>query len=439
MRSSRGVWWLLLYTALLTAPLLVLASGLGIAEGAGWWFDFAMGLGFGALAVMGGQFVLTARFRRATAPFGIDVVYLFHRWLAVGGLGLLLAHYAILRILYPATLEPWSPWEAPLHMTAGRVSLGLVAVLIVSSLWRRTFGIEYDNWRIGHGVLAVTAVALALVHVRGVGYYTGIFWNQLVIDLFVGSLVATVVYVRVVKPIFTAARPYRVAWVRPERGSAWTLALEPEGHRGMSFLPGQFGWLSLDRAPWRAGEHPFSFSSAPEESGRVEVTIKELGDFTRTVSRTEPGTVAFIDGPHGVFSLDLYPDAPGFLFVAGGIGIAPIMSMLRAMADRGDARPVRLVYGNRSWDRVTFREELDELRSRLGLEVTHVLKEPPEGWRGETGLPRPELVERALHDLPDEAECFVCGPTPMSRMVEETLRAAGAPGARIHFELFEMA
>ena len=71
--------------------------------------------------------------------------------------------------------------------------------------------------------------------------------------------------------------------------------------------------------------------------------------------------------------------------------------------------------------------------------MTHVLKEPPEGWEGETGLPRPELIEAALEDLPDEVECFLCGPTQMSRMAEETLRAAGVPGARIRFELFEMA
>ncbi|NNL31471.1 MAG: hypothetical protein HKO77_10630, partial [Gemmatimonadetes bacterium] len=85
-RSAGGLLWLLLYAGLVTAPLLVLASGLGVATGSGWWFDFAMGLGFGSLGILGGQFLLTARFRRATAPFGIDVVYLFHRWLAVGGM-----------------------------------------------------------------------------------------------------------------------------------------------------------------------------------------------------------------------------------------------------------------------------------------------------------------------------------------------------------------
>lgn len=436
---AAGVAWLALYAGLLTAPLLVLASGLGTVSGSGRWFDFSMGLGFGALAVMGGQFLLTARFRRATAPFGIDVVYLFHRWLAVGGVGLVLGHYLILRLRYSATLVPWQPGDAPSHMTAGRTSLVLFGLLVVTSVWRRRIGIEYDRWRIAHALLAVFAMTLALVHVRGVGYYTGIFWNRLIVDLFVGSLIAIVVYVRVVKPLFTAARPYRVRSVHAERGRVWTLSLEPDGHPGMAFLPGQFGWLSLARAPWRAGEHPFSFSSAADGRGGVEVTIKELGDFTRGVGRTQEGALAYVDGPHGVFSIDLYPDAPGFFFLAGGIGIAPIMSMLRTLAGRADGRPLRLVYGNRSWERVTFREELDTLRDTLDLEVTHVLQEPPVGWTGEVGLPHPALIHRVVAGAPDGVQCFLCGPVPMSRMAQRALRDAGIPTRRVHFELFEMA
>jgi predicted ferric reductase len=245
--------------------------------------------------------------------------------------------------------------------------------------------------------------------------------------------------VRVLKPILTAARPYRVTSVRAERGDAWTLRLEPEGHEGMRFLPGQFGWLSLARAPWRAGEHPFSFSSAPASSGAAEMTIKELGDFTKLISRTEVGTIAYLDGPHGSFCVDLHPEAPGFFFLAGGIGIAPIMSMLRALAERGDRRPLWLLLGNRVAERATFLEEIEALHERVDLRFTHVVQEPPEGWRGEVGLPSPELIRRVLEDAPQGIHCYLCGPVPMSRMAQRALRDLGIPMRRVHYELFEMA
>lgn len=434
-----GLIWSLAYVALIAAPLVVLGSGLVVARGAGWWFDFSMGLGFGALALMGGQFLLTARFRRATAPFGMDVLYMLHRWLAVVGVLLIVAHYAILRVAYPRTLEPAWPASAPFHMTAGRLALAIFVVLVASSLWRRTFGITYDRWRIAHIVLAVAGMAFAFVHVVGVGYHSGLFWTRIVLDLFMGSLIVIVAYVRVVKPIALTARPYRVTEVSPEPGRCWRLRLEPQGHDGFDFQPGQFVWISLGRSPLRAREHPFSISGSAEKAPALELTIKELGDFTGTIGETEIGTVAYVDGPHGIFTVDRHPSATGFLMIAGGVGIAPMVGMLRAMADRGDERPVRLVYGTRAWDATPLRDDLRDLEARMDLGVHFVFEEPHEGWEGPVGWPTPELIREALSELPDETQCFMCGPQPLTDMAQDALVETGVPLRRIHTELFEMA
>ncbi len=100
---------------------------------------------------------------------------------------------------------------------------------------------------------------------------------------------------------------------------------------------------------------------------------------------------------------------------------------------------MRLVYGNRSWDRVTFRDELEVLGGRLDLHVTHVLKEPPPDWDGSVGLPDADLVRGAVAAVPGGSHCFLCGPVAMSEMAQKALRQAGVPARRIHFELFEMA
>jgi predicted ferric reductase len=417
-------------------PLLILLRGV-LPKGGGFWWDFAMALGFGGLAMLGLQSALTARFRRATAPFGVDIIYYFHRWAAIAGVGLVFGHYVILRMKYGPAIGPMNPRAAPWHMTAGRAALLLFALLIFTSLWRRRLGIEYDRWRLAHATMAVAATLLAMAHIWGVGHYTAAIGRGLPWALFTLLWILLVVYVRVGRPWTLLREPYRVLAVRKERGRSWTLTLEPEGHMGMKFSPGQFGWLVLRASPFRAREHPFSFSGSA--AGRtLQFTIKELGDFTRTIGQVRPGELAYVDGPHGVFTIDRHMEASGFVFVAGGIGIAPIMSMLRTLADRGDRRPLRLVYGNRRWDDVVFREELDALRARLNLVVIHALQEPPVGWTGAKGILDPSVIRAAIPDDAVASVFFVCGPKPMSDSMQLSLRRLGVPLYRIHRELFEM-
>ena len=99
--------------------------------------------------------------------------------------------------------------------------------------------------------------------------------------------------------------------------------------------------------------------------------------------------------------------------------------MLRMLADRGDLRPLCLVYGTRSWDQTTLREELVALTEVLNLRVIHVLEEPHAHWQGCVGRPGPELLDEALAELPQGAECFVCGPTALGRMAQRALHEHG--------------
>lgn len=431
-------FWVSLYLTLVLAPLVVLKIG-EVPPGSGFWWDFSKALGFAGMAMMGVQFVLTARFRRASAPFGIDIVYYFHRYLAVLAFAIIVLHFLILRIGYVEALGTMNPLKAPWYMTAGRAALALFALLIVSSLWRKPLRIHYDEWRMLHIGLAMTAFLLALAHIEGVGYYieapakrwlwTGytLLWLLLIVDI------------RLIKPWRMRGKPYRVAEVRQERGSSWTLALEPDGHEGMRFQPGQFAWLTLRESPWHVKEHPFSFSSSAARQDRLEFTIKELGDFTRTIKQTQVGETAYLDGPYGVFSVDRHPEAPGFVFIAGGVGATPIVCMLRTLADRHERRPLWFVYGNNRWEDVIFREELETLRERLDLRLVHVLKEPPSDWQGESGYVTPELLRKVLPADARRYEYFLCGSKPMSDAVQQGLRALRVPLGRIHFELFDLA
>lgn len=438
MRSSvSAAIWILAYLGAVALPLVILIVAPG-APGLGFWWDVSMGLGFAGLTAIGVQFWLTARFKRASAPFGIDILYYFHRWMAVGCLALVAAHFAVLRITAEEALRPVLPPAAPWHMTAGRVALLLLLVLVVSSLWRKQLQLKYEWWRIAHAAMAVAALLLAVWHVAGTAYYTGTTLKQWTWILYLSAWAGLLVHIRAIKPWRLSSRPWRVTDVVAERGRAWTITLEPDGHAGFHFQPGQFAWLTLGRSPFAASEHPFSFSSSADDKRRVRFTIKELGDFTNTIGETTLGTVAYVDGPFGVFTPERHAEALEFALIAGGVGIAPLMSMLRTFADRGEARPVTLIYANNRLDDVLFREELDELSRRLPLRVVHVILEPDAAWTGERGLVDRAVLDRSLPPERRRLTCFICGPEPMTDAVQRDLRALGVPLRRIHLELFDM-
>jgi predicted ferric reductase len=430
--------WIALYLVVATGPLLVLALG-RLPPSRGFAWDFAIALGYAGMGMLGVQFVLTARFRRAASPFGIDVVYVFHRWLGVVALALVAAHYGVLRIAQPASLGPLDPGQAPAYMTAGRVALLAFVVLVATSLARRRIRLEYDAWRRLHAVLAVCGFVGALAHIAGAGRYlddplTGRLWLAATF-----AWLALVVHVRVVRPWRLLQRPYRVVEVRRERGGSVTLALAPEAGRAFAYEPGQFVWLTLRASPFAMREHPFSLSSAPTRPGPLEVTIKPLGDFTQAIRDVAPGELAYVDGPYGAFSIDRHPCAAGAVFIAGGVGIAPVMSMLRALADRGDRRRLHLVYGSARTEDTLFREEIEALRGRLALHVVHVLHDPEPTWRGETGYVDADVLRRHLPASLPDVEYFVCGPPGMIRLAGRSLAARGVDPAHVRSEIFDLA
>jgi len=385
------------------------------------------------------QFALTARFRRATSPFGIDVIYRFHRWMAVGALALACGHYLILRFgdsAWAVSLDPLRPsWTT----STGYGALAGFVVLTVASLWRKALRLEYDRWRSLHAVVAVAAMVSLVIHLVAADGYAGSAVGRAMLSAYTILWVGLITYVRVIKPMRLRRRPYRVTGVGKECDKTWTVVLVPDGHSGLRFQPGQFAWLTFARSPFRAREHPFSFAGSAEADAELRFTVKELGDFTSRIGLIETGETAYVDGPHGTFTMDRYPTAAGFVFIAGGVGIAPIISMLRTLADRGDGRPHTLVYSNHALEDIVFYEELATLTRRLDLDVVHVLERPPADWDGERGIVDTALLGRVLPADRAGVEYFLCGPEPMSRSVERSLRQLGAPLRAIHFELFEMA
>lgn len=427
---SRGEWrgpaFAVLYLALVLAPL----GAAAFADGAARPFlvEAAAAAGLVAFALAACEFALVARLRAASAPFGTDALMLFHRELGQLALLFLLAHALALGGSWnPLRGSPASRWGAAAAWAA-------IALVLLARL-RRRLPIRYEAWQRLHGLLALLLVGGGLAHALWAGRHAS---TPLVRGLLVGyavALLALGLHVRVLRPL--RQRPWEVVTAEPVGGDVTRLVLRPVGHAGMRFAPGQFAWLCTARSPLFAEQHPLSIASSERApGGRLEFAVKALGDWSReVVPRLRPGDRAWVDGPYGAFTPDGV-HAEGFVLVAGGIGLAPLRSMLLSFRDRGEQRPITLFVAARNRSRACFGAELDELARHLPLRLVRVFEEPEPG--AERGFVTTELLARHLPGPRDRLAFFVCGPGPMLAALERDLPALGISPSQVCTERFDM-
>lgn len=434
-----GVSWIGAYLVIILFPLLILLFYPPTPnEQRSFWLEFSVALGFIGLAMMAMQFALTARINRVEASYGIDLILQFHRYTSIVAFFFIIAHPVILFIDNPETLQLLNFLQAPWRARAAVIATLALMLLIITSIWRKRLNIPYEPWRTAHGIFAVIAVGFGLGHALGVSNYLGLFWKGVIWTGIAVAAVWLLIYVRLIKPWFMLKKPYLVETVVQERGDVWNLVLRPRGHEGMRFQPGQFAWITLQISPFRMREHPFSIASSAEHPESIEFGIKAVGDFTNTIKDVKPGTKAYLDGPYGVFTTDRYENTAGFVFIAGGIGITPILSMVVTLAERNDERPLLLIYASKTWEDVTYREQLEALKDKLDLTIVHVLRKPPEDWSGETGYVDKELLQRYIPKRPATRNYFICAAPKMMDAVEVVLHELGAPVTNVHMEHYNL-
>jgi len=192
------------------------------------------------------------------------------------------------------------------------------------------------------------------------------------------------------------------------------------------YLPGQFMMLSLPHC----GEAPFSFSSSPTRPSSFSLTIRRAGKLTSACDELRIGDMVGVRGPYGrSFPLD---DLVGsdLLFVAGGIGMAPLRSVIGYCLDRrADYGDITLLYGCRSPDEFCFRQDLSIWQETPGVSVLQTVDAGDAQWTGRIGLVTKLLDEVAIDA--QKTTALVCGPGIMIRFVIERLLALGLPPERI--------
>jgi ferredoxin-NADP reductase len=186
-------------------------------------------------------------------------------------------------------------------------------------------------------------------------------------------------------------------------------------------------------------EHYFSHADSPTED-HTELTTRLTGSpFKRALDALPLGAEAIFQGPNGAFVFR--HELPRIAFLAGGIGITPVRSMLRYLADtkgtgRAEGQELVLFYGSVTEERIIYREELDQIaRAVPGLRVMHVISQPTDGWQGRRGLIDAEVLRSELAD-PTAWTYYIVGPPPMIAAMERVMAELRLPQPQIVTESF---
>lgn len=434
--SLRVVAWLLAYMGLALLPLAVAMLGSRPPPRSLLVESGAM-LGLLGLGVLAGQLVISGRHRWFAAGVGQDNLLQFHRRTGVFGWALVLAHPTLLMLGDSRFLAWLDPREDALRAITMLVLVLAISTLAVTSLWRASLGLRYETWRTLHAALSLLVVAGGLGHALMGAHHTAGLPAQLLLVGVVGVPLALLLETRLWRPWRLRRRPWRIVEIEERRAQSTRLVLRADGHPGLDFRAGQYAWLTVGDTPFSLQQHPFSMASTPADPTRVEFIAKRVGDFTRSLPDIQPGTRAFVEGPYGVFSIDVEANRRA-VFIAGGIGITPILSMLRACREQGHSQPMWLLYGNQDEASIIAREALEELARDLPLTLVHVLAEPSGGWDGACGYIDADRLQATLPPDAGDIDYFVCGPEPLMDQVEPALKARGVDTLRLHSERFDL-
>lgn len=384
------------------------------------------------------QYILMSGIRPLERVFGLDRLTRMHHVNGFLGWGLLLGHVPLILMGYSqgsgtGMLAQLRELMGALpYITWAVIANVLLQVVFLSSIVIVRRRLKYEWWRTTHW-LVYGVFILAFWHQLANGQellaYPGLrrYW----IGLFIFALGA-VFWRRYLRPLLLYAR-YRfvVEKVTTEAPGVTSIYVSGQSLQKLRYQAGQFAFWYFWQSGFRTQKHPFTISSSPKDP-YLRLSAKGIGDYSAALSAIRKGTPVLLNGPYGRFTTAVQTRKKR-LFIAGGIGITPIRSMLGEERLPGDM----LLYSARTQADLAFFDEIEQWRAD-GLEVGYFV--------GESSLRAPYMhiaqidgpqLQQLAPDLA-ERDVWLCGPPPMMDAIEKTLIGLGVPKPQIHTERFRL-
>ncbi|MEI6481510.1 MAG: ferric reductase-like transmembrane domain-containing protein [Candidatus Saccharibacteria bacterium] len=404
---------------------LVIPLNQRIISPAATWKSIANICAFSGTVLYAWSVVLSARWRWTEGIFGgLDKAYHWHH--LTGGLSfLLLAMHPLFLTIMLLGVNPEK----------------------ISSLWLLT-----SDWQKNFGIISLYSIALALpvtvflrmryqifilVHrILGFVFFAGFLHAFMahgniskspVLWLYMAVVCLAAMYAFLYHSVLGRLLPrryqYTVSRVDHLSDSVIDIRLEPKG-KLLSFIPGQFAFVSFMGHPVNDESHPYSIASNPRTS-QLRFVVKVLGDYTASLLALKAGTTAMIEGPHGGFSYKNVP-ARRQVWIAGGIGVTPFLSMAQSL-------PVNM------YDIDFYYCVVNETEGHFDADFQAVARANPRFkahlfCQDKAGFMNADFLAKSCDLL--RTDFLICGPPPMMHAIHDGLIKLGVSDKHIHFEDF---
>jgi predicted ferric reductase len=388
------------------------------------------------------EFVLIARIKILEQSFGLDKFYKFHG---------IMAMISIILVFFHKNLK-WESESGDLAFNLYLFIIFLAVVFMTNTLSQylkpldklkkslQKFHItKYELQVIVHN-LTFIALIIMFFHVINVSSAKENTMLRIIYIIYFTIAISCYIYHKLVKPIFIIKK-YNLNYKKNENYNILTLGFSPIDKKNVfNYKPGQFAFLKIKGLKTKE-EHPFTISSSPENKNELTFTIKELGDFTKNIKNLSNNITAKIDGPYGIMSFLNYRDEENLFFLSGGIGITPILSMLRYLNSINSTKKICLIWGIRTSKDLICKNEIESISQNLKNFTFIPITYKDENWKGLKGSITRKIISDTLKENSFKIEktgFYICGPKKMMSSSIKSIKELNVKNKNIHFEKFSL-
>ncbi len=392
-----------------------------------------LGLVAGCLLLL--QIILSARLKCLDRILGLSHLFKLHRITGIIIACLAAIHPVLVfipedRIFIPLQWRYWPEFT-------GLFLLLSIVVMVITSHWRDRLGFSFHRWWPVHRWAAVLIVAVFWIHLLSVSETFEQNVPKLLAFCAMGFCGFLFFWIRT-RHLRIKRRSFEVSAIEPAGEDAVCLKIISKTKQMPAYLPGQFSFATFFAPHISREEHPFSIASTPTTPAVLEFIVRTTGDWTGQLKNIQPGDRVALNGPFGLFSHLRLSAKKEIIMIAGGIGITPLLSMLRYMADRNDQRKITLIWSNRSREHIVLPHEIQRLAAQIkALRIVHVMTRDDE-YSGEKGRLDRSKLKKLISDCGLSPAVFICGPDQMMKEVKQSLVYLGFPKRMIFMERFSL-